>query len=97
MEFITGLGLLGNYFNNSKKETSKIKRNNISKINSTGDNIYDSNDAIRFSDKYKNVGSDRYKKGLNTMESGIVPDFYNQVFEHNKKEQKVIILNTYAY
>jgi hypothetical protein len=89
MDFIGGLATAGNFLNEReqpksiKTHTSRIKR---SKPN--GNNIYNSWNLKQNRRHVKKKANDRYKLARNTKETGIVPNFYNQVKSVKLRKKK---------
>jgi len=91
MELLAGLGTVGNYMEINKKEpVRKPRRQRVKRTNIPGNNIFDTNEPrTAYRDK-KNRANIRFKKSLNTLESGIVPETYNLDQEFDRREKNRI-------
>ena len=89
MDLFAGLSAVSTYFNNNQKpihdkiNTGQVKRDEIN-----GDNIYDSNEVRQGRRFMKKIASERNKQARRPLESGVVPNLYNQYqfIEKQKKE-----------
>lgn len=97
MDIILGVGSVGSYLNNHEAKTQNLAYGKYVKrrpIN--GLNIYDSNNYRENKNMMDDVAYVRYKLSENPKESGIIPNFYNQlqaVQKRNEERNKKIALD----
>jgi hypothetical protein len=80
MDVLASAATAASYFNNRDKPVDKvIKSTKIKRAKPVGDSIYSSDDTPNNKRLLKSIASDRHKLALNPLETGIVPDIYNQI------------------
>lgn len=80
MDAVAGLGFAGSYI----ADRDKIKKDDgtagsVRRTRINGDNIYNSRNLRKNRRYLKNVANKRYRNSRYPMETGIIPNYYNQV------------------
>lgn len=87
MDVIGTLTAMGNYFNNKQEPPSdRSNTNDIKRTRINGQNIYDSNELSKNKKIVKKIANDRYYDARSPMESGVVPNIYNQISAIEKQK-----------
>lgn len=94
MDMLSGLATVGSYMNSNARPTSqKVNTGRIKRTPTNGNNLYD-NSRYRQNNLYvENVADASYKLAQNTEKTGVVPNFYNQMKEVDRR--KKIAYNEY--
>ena len=92
MDFLLGLSALGTYMNNNERpEERKINTTRIPRDIIIGNNIYN-NASYRYLEAYyNNLAYEQHKLSENPMETGIIPNFYNQLKEVDRRRMYYLL------
>lgn len=92
MDFLIGLTALGTYMNNNEKiEETKINTTRIPRDITIGNNIYNNNSYRYLEAYYNNLAHEQHKLAERPMETGIIPNFYNQLKEVDKRRKYYLL------
>lgn len=86
MDFLLGLSALGTYMNNNERaEEHKVNTTRIPRDVIIGNNIYDNSSYRYIEAYYNNLAYEQHKLAERPMETGIIPNFYNQMKEVDRR------------
>lgn len=86
MDFLLSLTALGTYMNNNEREEEhKINTTRIPRDNIIGNNIYNNGSYRYLEAYYNNLAYEQHKLAERPMETGIIPNFYNQMKEVDRR------------
>jgi len=91
MDIVTGLAYTGKYIGDKAPPPKELKHNNkVKRSNINGANIYQSRNLGINRRFIRNKANVRYRKSDRPMETGIVPNFYNQVKVVEKEKREAV-------
>lgn len=86
MDIISAVSYLGDFINKNTEEKEKKVSNKVKNYNTTGKNIFHSNEKQQHEEALLNMAKKRTKDSENTEETGVVPDFYNVETLDNRED-----------
>lgn len=92
MDFLLGLSAIGTYMNNNEREDErKINTTRIPRDIIIGNNIYNNSSYRYLEAYYNNLTHEQHKLAERPMETGIVPNFYNQMKEVDRRRKYYLL------
>ena len=91
MDIVSGLAYTGKYIGNKPKPPRELIHNNqVKRTNINGTNIYQARNLGLNRRFVRNKANLRYRKSRQPMETGIIPNFYNQVKVVEKERAEAV-------
>jgi len=92
MDFLLGLSALGTYMNNNdREEERKVNTTRIPRDIIIGNNIYNNSSYRYLEAYYNNLANEQHKLAERPEETGIIPNFYNQMKEVERRRKYYLL------
>jgi len=92
MDFLLGLSALGTYMNNNEREEEhKVNTTRIPRDIVIGNNIYNNSSYRYIEAYYNNLAYEQHKLAERPEETGIIPNFYNQMKEVERRRKYYLL------